>query len=204
MELGRHGPRILTRSAKIRRLPTADGGQGASEAALHLPERSTLAYHAHMTEFPITPDGLEKLKEELRRLKTERPKISREIGAAIEMGDLSENFEYHSAKDRQGFVEACIRDLEDKVSRATVIDPSKLSGDRVVFGARVTLLDLESDEERVYQIVGETEASIEQGRISVSAPMARALIGKEVGDEVTVPGRGGPRRVEIADVAFPN
>lgn len=133
----------------------------------------------------------------------ERPRISAEIGAAIELGDLSENFEYHAAKDRQGFIEARIRDLEHKMSRAQVIDPSKLSGDRVVFGAHVTLMDIESEEERRFQIVGETEASVEEGRISIASPMARALIGKEVGDEVVVPGRGGqPRTVEIVDVAF--
>ena len=156
-----------------------------------------------MTEFPITPQGHEKLREELRRLKgEERPKISQEIGAARELGDLSENFEYHAAKDRQGFIEARIRDLEDKLSRATVIDPTKLSGERVVFGAQVTLVDVESEEERRYQIVGETEGSVENGRISVGSPLARALIGKEVGDEVRIPGRAGSRLVEIVDVAF--
>lgn len=156
-----------------------------------------------MTDFPITPAGLETLKTELHRLKTqERPRISLEIGAAIELGDLSENFEYHSAKDKQGLIEARIRMLEDKLSRANVIDPSKLSGDRVVFGAHVKLMDVDNDEERVYQIVGETEANVEAGRISVGSPMARALVGKEVGDEVRIPGRGGPRTVEVVDVKF--
>lgn len=156
-----------------------------------------------MTDFPITPAGLETLKTELHRLKTQdRPRISLEIGAAIELGDLSENFEYHSAKDKQGLIEARIRMLEDKLSRANVIDPSKLSGDRVVFGAHVKLMDVDNDEERAYQIVGETEANVEEGRISVGSPMARALIGKEVGDEVRIPGRGGPRTVEIVDVKF--
>ena len=141
----------------------------------------------------------------MRRLKNEeRPRISQEIGAAIEMGDLSENFEYHSAKDRQGFIEARIRDLEDKLSRSTIIDPSKLSGERVVFGAHVTIADVESDEERRYQIVGETEADVEGGKISIGSPLARALIGKEVGDEVQIPGRAGARLVEIVDVAFPS
>ena len=156
-----------------------------------------------MTDFPITPAGLETLKTELHRLKTQdRPRISLEIGAAIELGDLSENFENHSAKDKQGLIEARIRMLEDKLSRANVIDPSKLSGDRVVFGAHVKLMDVDNDEERAYQIVGETEANVEEGRISVGSPMARALIGKEVGDEVRIPGRGGPRTVEIVDVKF--
>ena len=154
-------------------------------------------------QYPVTPGGFEQLKEELHRLKTvERPKISAEIGAAIELGDLKENFEYHSAKDRQGMVEAKIRDLESKCSRAKVIDPAKLSGDRVVFGATVTLVDVDGDDERKYQIVGETEASVEEGRISIVSPLARVLIGKEEGDEVRVPGKGGPRLVEISEVVF--
>jgi transcription elongation factor GreA len=157
---------------------------------------------AAMVEFPITPPGLEKLKEELHKLKLERPKISQEIGAARELGDLSENFEYHAAKDRQGLMEARIRDLEDKLSRANVIDPTKLSGDRVVFGARVLLADVETGDERTYQIVGEVEADADAGRISVGSPLARALIGKEVGDEVRIPGKGGPRTVEIVEVRF--
>ena len=155
-----------------------------------------------MSEFPITPQGYEKLKDELHRLKMERPKISQEIGAARELGDLSENFEYHAAKDKQGLTEARIRDLEDKVARANIIDPSKLSGDRVVFGATVVLLDIDGDEERTYQIVGETESNVEEGRISVGSPVARALIGREVGDEVRLPGKGGPRTVEIVKVHF--
>jgi transcription elongation factor GreA len=156
-----------------------------------------------MSSFPVTPEGFSKLKEELHRLKSvERPKISKEIGAARELGDLSENFEYHAAKDRQGMVEARIRDLGDKLSRAEVIDPSKLSGDRVVFGATVVLADVSTGDEQRFQIVGEIEASVESGRISVNSPLARALIGKEVGDEVRVPGKAGPRMVEIADVAF--
>lgn len=156
-----------------------------------------------MSSFPITPQGLEKLREELHNLKAfERPKISKEIGAAIELGDLSENFEYHSAKDRQGLVEAKIRDLEDKASRAQVIDVSKLSGDRVVFGATVTMEDVESGESRSYLITGEYEADVDNGSVSVASPLARALIGKEVGDEVKIPGKGGPRTVEITEVQF--
>ncbi|MED5464002.1 MAG: transcription elongation factor GreA [Myxococcota bacterium] len=156
-----------------------------------------------MEQFPITPDGHEKLKAEVDHLKkVERPRISEEIGAAIELGDLKENFEYHSAKDRQGMVEAKIRDLESKLSRAQIIDPTKLSGDRVVFGATVTLEETESGKELRYQILGETEIDIEQGKISIVSPLARALIGKEVGDEVKVPGKGGPRLVEIVEVEF--
>jgi transcription elongation factor GreA len=156
-----------------------------------------------MSSFPITPEGFEKLKNELQHMKAfERPKISKEIGEARELGDLSENFEYHAAKDRQGLIEAKIRDLEDKVSRAQVIDPKKLTGERVVFGATVTIEDTESGESKEYQIVGEYEAEVETGRINVSSPLARALIGKEVGDEVKIPGKGGPRTVEIQSIAF--
>ena len=112
------------------------------------------------------------------------------------------NFEYHAAKDRQGMIEARIRYLEDRLSRAEVIDPTKLSGDRVVFGATVMIADVDQDDERTYQIVGETELDIEAGRISVVSPLARALIGHEVGEEVKVPGKGGPRTVEIVSVEF--
>jgi transcription elongation factor GreA len=155
-----------------------------------------------MTDFPITPDGLEKLKKELTHLKrVERPKISLEIGAARELGDLSENFEYHAAKDRQGLIEAKIRDLEDKISRANVIDPTKLSGNRIVFGARVELEDIDSGEKIKYQIVGEVEANVETGLISVGSPLARVLIGREVGDEVRLPGKAS-RMCEIVAVTF--
>ena len=156
-----------------------------------------------MSSFPITPAGLEKLRKELQKLKgVERTKVSREIGAARELGDISENFEYHAAKDRQGMIEAKIRDIEDKLSRAQVIDPTKLSGDRVVFGAKVTLADVETEVERSFQIVGEVEADADRGLISVNSPVARALIGREVGDEVKIPGRSGPRPMEIVEVSF--
>ena len=156
-----------------------------------------------MSSFPITPEGLERMRAEVHQLKSnDRLKISKEIGAAIELGDLSENFEYHSAKDRQGMIEAKIRDLEAKISRAQVIDISKLSGERVVFGATVTIEDVESGEKQTYQITGEYEADVDHGRISVVSPVARALIGKEVGDEVKIPGKGGQRTVEIAKVEF--
>ncbi|MBI3202122.1 MAG: transcription elongation factor GreA [Myxococcales bacterium] len=151
---------------------------------------------------PMTPRGAEKLKEELARLKEERPKISREIGVAREHGDLSENAEYHAAKERQGMVEARIKDLEDKISRAEVIDPASLSGDKVRFGATVTLLNVENDEESTYQIIGADEADLNQGTISISAPLARALIGKEAGDEVKVQLPGGARHYEIVSVEF--
>lgn len=151
---------------------------------------------------PMTPRGAEKLKEELARLKEERPKISREIGIARDHGDLSENAEYHAAKDRQGMVEARIKDIEDKLSRAEVIEPTSLSGDKVRFGATVALLNIDTEEELTYQIVGADEADISQGTISVSAPLSRALIGKEPGDEVKVQLPGGMRRYEVVSVEF--
>jgi transcription elongation factor GreA len=151
---------------------------------------------------PMTPGGAQKLKDELARLKEERPKISREIGIAREHGDLSENAEYHAAKERQGLVEARIKDIEDKLSRAEVIDPSKLNGDLVRFGATVMLTNLDTDEEAKYQIVGADEADINQGLISVSAPLARALIGKSTGDEVVVQLPAGTRRYEIGSIDF--
>lgn len=150
----------------------------------------------------MTPRGSEKLREELARLKEERPKISREIGIAREHGDLSENAEYHAAKERQGMVEARIKDIEDKLARAEVIDPTKLNGDKVRFGARVKLLNLDTEEEVSYQIVGAEEADLDQGTISVSAPLARALIGRETGDEVTVKLPAGTRKYEIVSVEF--
>lgn len=150
----------------------------------------------------MTPFGAQKLRDELARLKEERPKISREIGIAREHGDLKENAEYHAAKDRQGMVEAQIKDIEDKLARAEVIDPTKLSGDRVRFGATVNVTNLDTDEETAYQIVGADEADINEGKISVSAPLARALIGKSVGDEVVVNLPAGKRRYEIAEIAF--
>ena len=151
---------------------------------------------------PMTPQGAQKLRDELARLKEERPKISREIGIAREHGDLKENAEYHAAKDRQGMIEARIKDIEDKLARAEIIDPSKLSGDRVRFGAVVKVTNLDTDEETSYQIVGADEADIAAGTISISAPLARALIGKSIGDEVVVNLPAGKRRYEIAEIDF--
>ncbi len=156
-----------------------------------------------MERVPMTPQGHEKLREELRHLRdVERPKISKDIGAAIEMGDLSENAEYHAAKERQGMVEARIKELKDKISRAEVIDPAKLSGDRVAFGATVTVIEIETDEELSYQIVGADESDVDNNRISITSPIARALMGKEPGDEVTVRTPGGKRELEVVEVAF--
>jgi transcription elongation factor GreA len=158
---------------------------------------------ANMTDkVPMTPAGSQNLREELVRLKEERPKISREIGVAREHGDLKENAEYHAAKDRQGLVEARIKDIEDKLARAEVIDPSKLSGDRVRFGATVTLTNLDTEESQTFRIVGADEADVNSGTISISAPLARALIGKSIGDEIVVNLPGGTRRYEIGGVEF--
>jgi transcription elongation factor GreA len=151
---------------------------------------------------PMTPKGAAKARDELARLKAERPKISRDIGTARDHGDISENAEYHAAKERQGMVEAQIKDLEDKLARSEVIDPTRLSGSRIRFGATVSLSNLETDEQVTYQIVGADEANIDEGTISVSAPLARALIGKEAGDEVTVTLPGGKRSYEVLEVQF--
>lgn len=152
----------------------------------------------------MTPDGEKRLREELRHLKeVERPQVSRDIGTAREHGDLRENAEYHAAKERQGFIEGRIKELESALSRAEIIDPTKLTGPRIRFGATVTLSNVETEDETTYKIVGALEADIKSGSISVSAPMARALIGKEEGDEVEVVTPGGPKRkFEILSVEY--
>jgi transcription elongation factor GreA len=152
---------------------------------------------------PMTPEGNARLKDELKNLKeVERPKISKEIGVARDHGDLSENAEYHAAKDRQGWIEARIKDLEDKLSRAEVIDPTKLSGSKIAFGATVKLSNVETEEETVYRLVGADEANLDQGSISITSPLARALIGREVGDEVKVRMPAGERLYEILEVEY--
>jgi transcription elongation factor GreA len=154
-------------------------------------------------KIPMTPEGNARLKEELKNLKdVERPKISREIGLAREHGDLSENAEYHAAKDRQGWIEARIKDLEDKLSRAEIIDPTRLSGSKISFGATVKLSNVETEEETVYRLVGADEANLDQGSISITSPLARALIGREVGDEVKVRMPAGERLYEILEVEY--
>jgi transcription elongation factor GreA len=151
---------------------------------------------------PITKGGLVRLKDELKRLKyVERPRIVKEIAEARAHGDLSENAEYHAAKDKQSHLEGRILQVEDWIARADVIDVSKLSGDRVVFGATVTVAD-DSGEEMKYRIVGELEADLKQNKISVTSPIARALIGKSEGDTVKVRSPGGEREVEIVAVEF--
>jgi len=154
-------------------------------------------------QIPMTPEGNVRLKEELRNLKeVERHKISREIGVAREHGDLSENAEYHAAKDRQGWIEARIKDLEDKLSRAEIIDPTKLSGSKVAFGATVKLSNIETEEESVYRLVGADEADLNLGSISITSPLARSLIGREVGDDVKVRMPAGERHYEILEVVY--
>lgn len=156
-----------------------------------------------MEKIPMTAEGLQRLEEDLKRYKQEeRPAIIRAIAEARAHGDLSENAEYHAAKERQGFIESQIMDIENTVSRADVIDLSKLSGKTVKFGAKIKLVDIETDEETSYQIVGEVESDIKQGRLSVSSPLARALIGKSEGDEVDVQTPGGQRGYEILKVRF--
>ncbi len=150
----------------------------------------------------MTPQGHEALKAELIRLKAEMPKISVEIGIARDHGDIKENAEYHAAKEKQGMVHARINEIEDKLARAEVIDPSKLGGERVKFGATVVLEDIDSAKEITYRIVGADEADIESGTISVTSPVARSLIGREVGDEVKVKVPGGTRSFEVVDVRW--
>jgi len=152
---------------------------------------------------PMTKQGRQRLLDNLRRLRSvERPKIVREIEEARDHGDISENAEFHAAKEKQSLVAAQISDIEDTLARAVVIDVSKLSGDKIVFGATVTLADVDSGDEVVYQIVGDHEAEPKNGKISVSSPIARSIIGKNVGDEVQVRIPTGTRNFEILHVDF--
>jgi len=153
---------------------------------------------------PITPEGAQKLRDELHRRKTvDRPQISLMIAEARAHGDLSENAEYHAAREKGGFNEGRIKDLEDKIARAEIIDPSTLSGgDKVAFGAYVKLLNTATDEEVSYRIIGADEADINQGSIAVTAPIAKSLLGKEVGDEVKIRTPAGERVYEILEVEF--
>ena len=151
----------------------------------------------------MTAPGLQRLEEELRHLKSvERPAIIRAIAEARSHGDLSENAEYHAARERQSFIEGRVLELEEIVSAAEVIDPASLSGDRVLFGAHVKVVDEESEKESEYQIVGVHEADIKHARLSISSPLSKALIGKKVGDTVSVPAPGGDRSYEILQVRF--
>ena len=149
----------------------------------------------------MTAQGYDALDAELKKLKTvERPNIIAAIAEARSHGDLSENAEYHAAKERQSFIEGRLAELEDKLARADVIDTGKLSGETVKFGATVTVMDEDTEEEAVYKIVGEDEANVAEGKISIASPIARALIGKEVGDVVEVAAPGGAKSFEIVEL----
>lgn len=162
-----------------------------------------VAKEGKMNKYPMTRESYERLREELKRLKTrERQKAALDIEKARAHGDLSENAEYDAAKERQGHLEAKIRDLETKLAMAEVIDPNKLTDHRVVFGATVVLDDLDSGEELRLQIVGAEEADLRAGKISVHSPMARAMIGKEVDDEVVVKAPGGTRNYGIKSIHY--
>ena len=156
-----------------------------------------------MERVPMTAPGLTKLEDEVRNLKhVERPAVIRAIAEARAHGDLSENAEYHAAKERQGFIEGRILELEDVIGRAQVIDPAKLSGKTVKFGATVTVVDEDTEKEATYQIVGDMEADLKLKRISLSSPFARALIGKSVGESAEVAAPGGAKSYEITKVKF--
>ncbi len=156
-----------------------------------------------MERVPMTAPGLVKLEDEVRNLKhVERPAVIRAIAEARAHGDLSENAEYHAAKELQGFIEGRIQELDNVIGRAQVIDPSKLTGKTVKFGATVTVIDEDTDKEATYQIVGDLEAELKLKRISISSPLARALIGKSAGESVEVAAPGGAKSYEIVKVKF--
>ncbi|WP_421930635.1 transcription elongation factor GreA [Phenylobacterium sp.] len=156
-----------------------------------------------MEKVPMTAEGYQALDEDLKRLKTlERPAVIAAISEARQHGDLSENAEYHAAKERQGWIEGQIADIEDRMARAQVIDVSKLSGTQVKFGATVSVVDEDTEDEARYQIVGEHEADVKSGKISIASPIARAMIGKEMGDVVEVNTPGGTKAYEILKVEW--
>jgi transcription elongation factor GreA len=156
-----------------------------------------------MVKNPITPEGAARLREELIHLKSvERPAIIQAIAVAREHGDLSENAEYHAARDRQSFIEGRIKQIVHNLALAEVIDPSKLAGDRVAFGATVKLANTDTGEEVTYRILGADESDLAKGTISITSPLARSLLGKEAGDEVKVRMPGGERTYEVLTVSF--
>ena len=156
-----------------------------------------------MDKIPITNIGFEKLEEELKILKSiERPNVIKAIAEAREHGDLSENAEYHAAKEKQSFIEGRIADLENKISRAEVIITKKLKSNKVIFGATVTLGEIGKKKQIVYQIVGTEEADVESGKISISSPLARALLGKKINDSVEVYSPGGSKEYEVENIEF--
>ena len=154
-------------------------------------------------KFPMTNQGYSRLEEELKHLKSvARPDVIRAIAEAREHGDLSENAEYHAARERQSFIEGRVMELEDKIARAEIIDVSKLTGETVKFGATVTVADEDTDEELTYQLVGEAESDVKAGRLAITSPLARALIGKAIGDSVEVVTPKGERGYEVLKVEF--
>ena len=156
-----------------------------------------------MEKNPITPEGHAKLREELNHLRSvERPRVIQMIATAREHGDLKENAEYHAARDKQSFIEGRVKEIENKLARAEIIDPSKLDGSRVAFGATVKLQNTQNEEEVVYRILGADEADLNSGSISISSPLARSLLGKEAGDEVKMRMPGGERLYEILEVSY--
>ncbi len=156
-----------------------------------------------MEKFPITNEGFKKLETELKFLKSsERPNVIKAIAEARAHGDLSENAEYHAAKEKQSFIEGRIADLENKISRAEVINTEVLSGDKIIFGATVTLGIVGKKKNMIYQIVGTEEADVENGKISVSSPLARALLGKKIDDLVEVSSPGGSKEYEVENIEF--
>ena len=156
-----------------------------------------------MERIPMTAEGHARLETELKRLKTvERPDVIKSLSAAREHGDLAENAEYHAARERQSFIEGRVRELEDKLSRAEVIDVSKLSGKDVKFGATVTVADEETDEKKTYQLVGADEADVNNGRLSITSPVARALIGRGIGDSVHDNTPNGGRSYEVIKINY--
>lgn len=151
----------------------------------------------------MTPEGFKRLKEELQQLKSvERPKVIQEVATAREHGDLRENAEYHAAREKHSFIEARIKDIEAKLSLAEIVDPTKLSGSKIAFGARVRLSNCDTGEEVAYWIVGPAEADSDKGYISIGSPLARQLLGREVGDEVAVKTPGGTREYEVLEIVF--
>jgi transcription elongation factor GreA len=156
-----------------------------------------------MDKVPMTAEGYQALDDELKRLKTqERPSVIAAISEARQHGDLSENAEYHAAKDRQGWIEGRIAEIEDRIARAQVIDVSKLSGAQVKFGATVSVVDEDTEEPASYKIVGEHEADVRLGKVSIASPIARAMIGKEIGDVVEVNTPGGVKAYEITKIQW--
>lgn len=156
-----------------------------------------------MDRIPITPEGYEKLKEELDRLiKVERPRIIKAIAEARAHGDLSENAEYHAAREKQSFIEGRIREIQAKLSRAYIIDISKINQNKIAFGARVKVLDLDTEEEKEFHLVGPDEADAKNGKISITSPVGKALIGKEVGEQVTIKAPARTLNYEIISISF--